>query len=133
MGAMAIGILFGWACSGVTMKSLSTDPPDASAQDPDGGGGSGIRVLEFDCPDPTSVIEVTTDDLAVEEMMLAHVWLCGLESSSPVEDFPITRCRQSVISSIRDNRITAECGTGTIDGDEWTRALVVRVYAPVLH
>lgn len=130
VGAMALGMTLGWACSGVSTKMLSGDPPDASAQDA-GAGKSGIRVLEFECPEPSSVIEVTTDDLAPEEMMLARIWKCGAESSLEGEERPVTFCSRTSPNIIQDSTIRIGCGT--VSEDDWVKAISVRVYAPTLH
>lgn len=127
MAVLAVGMTFGLAC-GDTARMLL--PPDAGAQ-ADGGGTAerpASRVIEAEC-DPDTLKVSTGDALSAADLMVAHVWLCGRESnvSGAGVTFPVGRCVPKT-HTIEDGALVASCGDR--NGDDWARAIVVRIVVP---
>lgn len=137
VGAMALGLTMGWACSGVHTKMLTPDPPDASAQGPDGGAGDGPRLFELECgdfmelngPGSSNGLNAVIANPPISPESPTHVtaWLCGNVDQDGAVVEPAASCRPATRIWLRpDGALEITCGSG-LTSDLWDKAMNVRV------
>jgi hypothetical protein len=114
VGAMALGVTLGWACSGVHTEMFDSGAPDASAQGPDGGGGvrPEPRVLEFECDPDTFHTIIPEGSISIAEAMGASWWWCGRISSDPAYALPESTCRPTTPIGVSNGVFDVRCNAG---------------------